>query len=104
MAGLARDHLNAGAAVGLPALSMNRGNLPDQARIFLGAWAGLGLAVDPVELAGTRTEPVETGVPMRVLELETAGQLERGMDNLRPTPAAGWKRPAVAANKRLCLE
>ena len=51
VAGLAQGHLNAGAAIGLAAVPMDLDNLLDQARIFLGAWAGLGLAVEPVVIA-----------------------------------------------------
>src|ERR1022692_4914307 len=51
VAGLAQDHLNARAAVSLAALPMDQDNLLEQARIFLGPWAGLGLAVEPVVIA-----------------------------------------------------
>ena len=51
LAGLAQLRLNAGAAIGLAAVSMDLDNLLDQARIFLGAWAGLSLAVEPVVIA-----------------------------------------------------
>ena len=51
MAGLVQRHLNAGAAVGLAALLVNSDNQKGQARIFLGARAGLGLAVNPVVIA-----------------------------------------------------
>src|ERR1039458_10309426 len=49
--GFVQRHLNAGAAVGLTALLVNPDNQQGQARIFLGARAGLGLAVDPVVIA-----------------------------------------------------
>src|ERR1039457_1982693 len=48
VAGLSQDHLNARAAVGLAAVPMDLDNLLEQACIFLGSWAGLGLAVEPV--------------------------------------------------------
>jgi hypothetical protein len=51
VAGLSQDHLDARAAVGLAAVLMDLGNLLEQARIFLGAWAGSGLAVEPVVIA-----------------------------------------------------
>src|ERR1035438_5081837 len=49
--GLVQRHLNAGAAVGLTALLVNPDNQKGQARIFLGARAGLGLAVNPAVIA-----------------------------------------------------
>src|ERR1035438_8136344 len=51
VAGLAQDHLNARAAVSLTALPMDLDNLLEQTRIFLGPWAGLGLAVEPGGIA-----------------------------------------------------
>src|ERR1035441_513543 len=51
VAGLSQDHLNARAAVGLAAVPMDLDNLLEQACIFLGSWAGLGLAVEPVVIA-----------------------------------------------------
>src|ERR1039458_9996975 len=51
MAGFVQRHLNAGAAVGLTALLVNPDNQKGQARIFLGARAGLGLAVNPAVIA-----------------------------------------------------
>src|SRR5208283_4657860 len=51
VASLAQRLLNTGAAVGLAALLMNLDNLLGQALIFLGARAGLGLAVGPVVIA-----------------------------------------------------
>src|ERR1017187_9872071 len=48
---LAQDYLNAGAAVSLAARPMDLDNLLEQTRIFLGPWAGLGLAVEPVVIA-----------------------------------------------------
>jgi hypothetical protein len=51
VAGLSQDYLNARAAVGLAALPMDLDNLLEQARILLGPWAGLGLAVEPVVIA-----------------------------------------------------
>src|ERR1017187_2858047 len=51
VAGLLQDYLNARAAVSLAALPMDLDNLLEQTRIFLGPWAGLGLAVEPVIIA-----------------------------------------------------
>src|SRR3974390_3238631 len=54
VAGLAQDHLNAGAAVGLAAGLMDLDNLLDQARILLRPWAGLCLPAGPVVIATGR--------------------------------------------------
>src|ERR1035441_1541925 len=49
--GFVQCRLHAGTAVGLAALLVDLDNQQSQARIFLGARAGLGLAVDPVVIA-----------------------------------------------------
>ena len=100
VAGLFQGHLHARAAVGLAALLMDLDNEQSQARIFPGARAGLGLALEPVVVAAGRNFQgfaERTNGMLGFHRVNPLKPLDGGSERM---PKVFLKCPAVGANSR----
>ena len=100
VAGLAQGHLNARAAVGLAAVLMDLDSLLEQARIFLGARAGPGLAVEPVIIATGGYFQGFAEPANGVLGFHRVNPLKELIGGSERMPKVFLKYPAVGADSR----